>query len=290
MKNRIRICASPAIAALFGIAASNVLAGPTLLALRSESPTAIYHGSTTQTVETNFGANVAGLAFTGTTTYDFYSPPLTAPTSLDSHDRGSGVIYMKNTSTTPANDFKVTGQMRYADYDPATGTETLIVATGVTPKQDVHHGNTEHWPLPNGDLHTAHTVPTGHLLHISVVITLVSGNPGSFGQLLYNGTSASSTQGKLPENNNPTVWAFGSPAVERPAAPSLALTPQSDGSLLLSCAGTPGQGYLIQATTSLMPPQWTTIATNYSDGDGLMSYIVTDAASYPCKFYRTSSP
>jgi hypothetical protein len=276
MKNRIS--ASLVIAALFGVGAENVLAGPTLLALRSES-------GATQTVETNFGTSQASLAFPGTTTYDFYSPPLLVPTSLEDKDKGGGTIFMKNTGTAPANDFKVTGQIRYLDYDPATGTETLIVATGISPHQDVHHGHTEHWPLPNGDLHASHTVPAGHLLHIAVGITLVGGNPGSFGQLLYNGTSASTTVGQLPQNNHPTVWAFGNPVT-----PSLCLSRQPDGCARLTCAGLPGQTYRIQATTSLAAPQWTTIATNTTGLDGLFSFIDVNAPDYPCRFYRTSNP
>src|SRR2546428_12130859 len=118
MKNRISIFL---VVAFLGNAASNVPAGPTSLPLRAESGTCIYGGSTTQTIETTFGTNSAALPFTGTTSYDFYSPPLIAATTLEASRKGGGIISMEDTSATSANDFKVTGRMQYLDYDPATG-------------------------------------------------------------------------------------------------------------------------------------------------------------------------
>src|SRR5258706_13763427 len=157
MKNRVST--SLVIGALFGVGAGNVLAGPTSLPLRSESGTCIYHGGTTQTIETTFGTNQAALPFTGTTTYDFYSPPLAAPTSLTTADRGAGLIFMDNTSSTTANDFTVTGRMQYFDYDPATGADVLIVDTTESTSADVKHHKTVNWALPKVYLPANRTVP-----------------------------------------------------------------------------------------------------------------------------------
>jgi hypothetical protein len=282
---RTRISASLVMGAVLSVGVGNVLAGPTSLPLRSEAGTCIYGGSTTQTIETTFGTNLAALPFTGTTTYDFYSPPLTAATTLAASRKGGGIIAMADTSTTSANDFKVTGRMQYADYDPATGSESLIVDTGSSANQDVHHGQTVHWPLPNVDLGASLTVPAGHLLHIVVEIALVEGNPGGFGQLLYNGPSGSTTVGLLPQNSTALQWTFA-----RPGTPTLGLCATPDGCARLTCAGLPGQAYLIQAATSLKAPQWQTIATNCAAADGRFTYLIQDMPNYPCRFYRTSNP
>src|SRR5207248_6846599 len=53
MKNRTTLLFMSVVA--LGVAASNCIASPTLLALRSEAGTSIYGGSTTQTIETTFG-------------------------------------------------------------------------------------------------------------------------------------------------------------------------------------------------------------------------------------------
>src|SRR5580692_6108379 len=59
---------------------------------------AIHNGVTTLAIETSYGTNLMGLAFTGTTTYDFYSTPLTATVNLPTSDEGKGIICMQNAS------------------------------------------------------------------------------------------------------------------------------------------------------------------------------------------------
>src|SRR2546423_889495 len=142
------------------LAAAGVLAGPTLLPLRSESGTCIYRGSTTQTIETVFGTNAVILPFAATTTYDFFSPPLKAPTDLTTADRASGVVVMKNLSTAAANDFTASARMEYFDYDPSSGGETLIVATTESGSAVVKHGKTANWSLPKTFLPADSTIPT----------------------------------------------------------------------------------------------------------------------------------
>src|SRR3954462_6355571 len=93
---------------IFSAAAS---AAPRTLPLRLEPGTCIYGASTSQTVETTYGTNLTGLAFSGTTTYHFYTPPLALPTALTSKDKGGGTIFMKNISPSHANDFVVSGGM-----------------------------------------------------------------------------------------------------------------------------------------------------------------------------------
>jgi hypothetical protein len=157
----------------------------TQLPLRSE-PNGVYihNGVTSQTVETAFGTNVLALAFTGTTTCDFYSPPLSTNANLVPSDKGGGMIYMQNTGASVTDDFSVSGQMQYFDYDPATGTQTLIVDTTASPPKNVNHGQIVNWAIPNALLPANATIPAGHMIHIAMTIALVSGSPGNFGQVL----------------------------------------------------------------------------------------------------------
>jgi len=61
------------------------------------------------------------------------------------------------------------------------------------------------------------------------------------------------------------------------------------GSFQLTCNSSPNQTCLIQATTNLSAPNWTTIGTNTADGNGILSFIDADAKNYPVRFYRTAS-
>ena len=61
------------------------------------------------------------------------------------------------------------------------------------------------------------------------------------------------------------------------------------GSFQLSCNGNPNQTCLIQATTNLIAPNWSTIGTNTADGNGILQFIDTDTKNYPARFYRTAA-
>ncbi len=259
------------LALVAGFGATQGFGSATSLALRTEPQGSLFNGS--QAVETVFGSSLAGLPFSGTTTYHFYSPPMSEALPLTTGAKGGGVIFMKNTAGSGANDFSVHGRMQYLEYDPATGADSLIVDT------DVNHGQTVNWAIPNQNLPANKTIPTGHLLHIAVTITLASGNPRAFGQLLYNGPSGGSTVALFPQNASLT-WTFRS---------LVSLARQSDSTMRLSCSGTPAETYVIQATTNLAAPIWITLATKTADATGFCSYIDTDSTNHPCRFYRLVS-
>src|SRR5262245_28136548 len=106
-----------AMGACFGSAV--MAATPTTLPMRFENVgTCLYGGSTAQTLANSYGNNLLALAFSGTTAYDFYSPPLASATSLNTGDKGGGTITMRNTAASGANDFAVMAAMEYYDYDP----------------------------------------------------------------------------------------------------------------------------------------------------------------------------
>ena len=103
------------LAAVFG--ATQAYGAATSLALRSEPGGAhLFNGS--QAVETVFGTSLAALPFSGTTTYHFYSLPMGEPVPLTTKSKGGGVVFMRNTAGSAANDFKVLGRIQYYDYDP----------------------------------------------------------------------------------------------------------------------------------------------------------------------------
>jgi hypothetical protein len=84
-----------------------------------------------------------------------------------------------------------------------------------------------------------------------------------------------STNGLNQVINNPA------PAV----ACKMSLTPQtSAGCVTANLAGTPGQTYVLQASTDMI--HWTTISTNVADANGQLSFTDTTAKNYPNRFYR----
>jgi hypothetical protein len=268
-------------------------AASTPLTLRFE-PNAVYihNGTTSQTIENTFGTNSMGLAFKGSQTYDFYSPAVTAPISLDTSDKAGGLIVMSNSAPTSANDFTASASMSFYDYDPVTGLDTLIVEArqpaGVP--QKVVHGEMAKWILVQAPQRTVYTLPTGHLLHIAVNLVLNSGDPGSFGSLLYNGPHGVTTTATFPRNSSlPLDWNMASVVAARPTI--LSLTVQPDQSVQLNCSCGAAGYYLIQASANINDPSaWTTISTNLTDVSGNFQFSDTDAPNHPFRFYRIAAP
>ena len=277
------------------LACAHLAAAPatTPLALRCETNGVFIHGGvTSRTLENSFGANPLGLAFTGTNTYDFYSPPLSAPITLTTSAKGGATIVMTNTAPTSANDFQAGAMMGFYDYDPVAGVDTLIVNAGnaISPPQNVNHGQMAQWSLIQNPLPANYTIPVGHEVHVVVIVSLISGNPGSYGQVLYNGPSGATTIALLPQNLSlPGGWPLGSVVTGPPQILSIVANP--DPSMQLNCSGGGGGTYLIQATTNLASPSsWITISTNVAGTNGLFQFTDTGVTNYPCRFYRASTP
>jgi hypothetical protein len=278
-------------AALLCVWTASSHATQTWLTLRAGSALRLKYGFTTQTLGTSFGTNLMTLPFYGTTSFDFYSPSLSADVPLFTSDKGGGVIYMRNTGTTGANDFSVSGRMEFFDHDPGTGTETLIVDSATSSAKNVNHGQTVNWAIPNAALPANTVVPAGHMIHIRMTIGLISGNPGSWGQVLYNGPAGPSTSGLLPQNRSQALsWTFDTSALIGSPPAIIGSHCQPDGCVTLTSAGIAGASYSVQATTSLVTPVWTTLATNVADINGLFSFIDHDATNYACRFYRLATP
>jgi hypothetical protein len=339
------------------------------LPLRLEAAgTCIGSGATTDTIETQYGAGLASLPFTGTTAYDFYSPPIIAAPSLVPADKAAGQLWLTNSD--PSADFNVTLRFSFYDYDPATGVDTLIADTKEGGQTKVKRLQSAVVVTPTTALPGNFTAQTGHLLHIRATVTLLSGTVTS-AAILFNAPAGSDgdSAGLLPQHPTSKTWTFALPATAPDATitpsassvcanssgncasvPSLAgatyvwsvtngtitagqgtdkitwtaascgpaglsvsvtkgcsatgsaavtvsgapgmlsLLPMSDGTTRLTCAGTPGQTYRIEASASLAPAVWSTIASASLGADGLFVFNDLNATNYPCRFYRASTP
>jgi hypothetical protein len=265
----------------------------TLLAMRCETNAVyIHNGLTGQTIETNFGTNLMALPFTNanTTTYDFFSPPLASVINLTTATKAGGQVCLYNAAPKGGSDFSAMADMRYYDYNPATGVDSLLVDTSNSPPHDVKANQSVNFPLPNQFLLANYALPAGHLLHVAVIVTLTTGNPGNLGQLVYNGPNGSTTFADFPQN---AAVNFTWPLNPGPMAPPtiVSLSVLGDPVAQVHCSGTPGATYLLQATTNLcIASAWTTIGTNVADTNGLFTFMDADATNYSCRFYRASTP
>jgi hypothetical protein len=70
----------------------------------------------------------------------------------------------------------------------------------------------------------------------------------------------------------------------------ISITQRVDGAMVLNCAGAVNQAYLLQVAPDLQSGSWSTIATNSTGGNGMMTCIDTDATNFPVRFYRTALP
>ena len=161
--------------------------------------------------------------------------------------------------------------MQFLDYDPTTGIDTLIIGTTDISPAGVKHSQSVKWTLHTESLSLSQTIPIGHLLHIAVTVTLASGNPGAFGQLLYNGPSGASTVGLLPANSA-LVWPFGSPI----ACPDATITFSSSAVAPNSTGNTASVAAIAGATYS-----WTILNGTITSGQGTSQITWSAGASGP---------
>src|SRR5262249_28509181 len=119
----------------------------TPVALRSGSTTCIFNSSTSQTLQSgSFGTSASTLPFISTTSYDFYSGPLTRAPTIGSNDKGSGEVTVSNGAGSPS--FTWNASLTFIDYNPNTGGEVTIVSSGSSPNQTTTAGNTTRVAVP----------------------------------------------------------------------------------------------------------------------------------------------
>ena len=245
---------------------------PFLLPLRLEaSGTCIGNGSTAQTIETTYGSTPALLAFSATTTYDFYSPPITVAPALAPTDKAAGKIWLTNGS--PSGDFDVTVRLLFFDYDPTSGLEMQIADSGVSGPARIKHLQASQAVTPNTSLPAASTPVIGHLLHIKLAVTLINGTPSNASILLNapNGVDGDSFA-MLPQNKTTKTWSFG----PLTASPSATITPSASSVLANSTGNTASVSATPGATYA-----WTITGGSLTAGQGTSQITWTAGATGP---------
>lgn len=75
----------------------------------------------------------------------------------------------------------------------------------------------------------------------------------------------------------------------QPVRPLLSIHCLSEGQVRLDCTAQANRAYEIQVTSDLASPAWTTLCTNSCDINGVFSFIDSDTANYPMRFYRAAA-
>jgi hypothetical protein len=81
-------------------------------------------------------------------------------------------------------------------------------------------------------------------------------------------------------------------AITAHVPPSISsITPQTDGTMILSLSGTPNSTNRLWVTTDLTPPLvWSPVSTNVAAPDGTWQYNDSGAVGWPTRYYRVSMP
>lgn len=186
--------------------------------LRSGTSTCIYDGNASQTLQLASGSSQSSIAFSAqTNTFSFYSAPLTNAVPIGAGKKVGGTIGVQNNGSA---DFQFNASEVIYDYDPATGNQTKIVATSASGWATASkNGKTGHATVPQTKVGASHTIPTNHLLEVTVTVA-VNISSGINGALIYD---AASGDGKsliqFPVNGG-IIWPFGS----FPSTPNATIT------------------------------------------------------------------
>jgi hypothetical protein len=73
-----------------------------------------------------------------------------------------------------------------------------------------------------------------------------------------------------------------------PNASTVSIALQPDGSPAITLSGSPDQQYVLQASFDMH--NWTSLSTNWTDANGLFTYVDSDATNYPSRYYRGVAP
>ena len=197
----------------------------TLLFLRAGTTTCLFSGSASQTLQATAGTSQTVLASTAqSATFDFYSPPLTAPVSLASSEKAGGVIGLKNNG---AAGLKFTPSGVFYDYNPADGTSALIVSCSGNQSSTVNSGVTKQTSINNTAIGgVGHTLLSGHLLRVSVTLSTDQAS-GNNWELIYNAAAADGNSNVQLPQNSVISWPFGSFTTCNQAPAGISLTSTS---------------------------------------------------------------
>ncbi|MBM3934947.1 MAG: hypothetical protein FJ319_11730 [SAR202 cluster bacterium] len=185
--------------------AGTAMAASGTLPLRSGVFAVVHNGVSASTIQDSYGASGTYEPFNGTTSYDFYSAPLSAARSLGASDHGRAEVWVKNSGAS-ALTFKC--DVGYYDYNPANGSETLIASSRPS-------GNTKVEALAGKKCTTGNasflnmSVPAGHYLKATITLTHISGPTSN--EFVYNAPAGAFGDSSLTFNgaNGAIDWNFG---------------------------------------------------------------------------------
>jgi hypothetical protein len=107
-------------------------------------------------------------------------------------------------------------------------------------------------------------------------------DPSSFSNEFSGGTFSAGVLG-----NNLVVNYAAAPAVQ-PGFSGIASL--GNGGMQLAGTGGVGQAYVLLASTNLAPANWTPIATNTANTNGIIQFTDSQATNYLERFYRLQVP
>ena len=116
---------------------------------------------------------------------------------------------------------------------------------------------------------------------VYVPVTIAADAPDHNESLLISNvvlSSAAGTQLAVTVNSNAVLSVAVPPVFS-------AIFPTNVGAMHLELTGTAGRTYIIEATTSLAPPQLSPLATN-TDATGILPFDDVSAVDFPSRFYR----
>ena len=123
--------------------------------------------------------------------------------------------------------------------------------------------------LTNGA--TTLVIPAASLANSSVVVVTAE-----FADPAGNFSSSSNSLSQIIVIANPTIG-------------QVSITPpKADGTFQASLAGTPGQAFVLQASSDLL--HWTNISTNIADASGVISIVQSNAVAFPSRYFRGMMP
>ena len=92
----------------------------------------------------------------------------------------------------------------------------------------------------------------------------------------------SDAAGNFGRSTNGLTQVVSNPAP--PVACKICIAPPRAGNVTATLTGTPGQVYVLEASTDMV--HWAAVSTNVADANGSLSLIDTNAGKYPSRFYR----
>jgi len=199
-----------ALAALLVTSPQAMHAATTPLPLRYEpAGTCVYNATSSPlAVEAGFGASAYNLPLTGSTSLNFYSPPIVTAPTFTAADRCSGKLWITNAGSVA---FNATIKFSFFDYDPHSGVEILLGESGISAKTKIDHRTAKKLTTPKGVVITNVPPSLGHLLHVRVAVTVYG--TASNASIVFNARSGAKgdSAGYLPQQRA-AKWVFAASA------------------------------------------------------------------------------